>query len=325
MICFLKNNFYRIISRGHNVATALLMSIGAIALAVYFTSSLQVKGSIAVVTQSTDTFFQSDYIVFTTVEKEPLKYQLVLGKYDGVIIDRGNGRYDVDTIKNDDYRKMLQEIAKNPTGFVPKADDVRGIGANIIGYLIVFILLQSFQFMFTLAEDMQLKQIERIAKSPVSFAKYVLAHFVSTFALTFTPAFLVLMIMKGIFGYNVGFSLLQYVILLGLLCSFGTAFAMFLNSIVKSADAANMTGSASVVLTTILSGSFYSFEKGNEILEKAIGILPQKAYLSFVMGLENGKAVIEMLPQIVYIVVISLVFFTFSILKIKKDYVLKVD
>lgn len=325
MISFLKNNYYRMGSRRYYIITALLMSVFSIGLAIYFTSSLQVKGSIAVVTQSRNSVFQSDYIKFTAMEKEPPKYQLVLGKYDGVIIDKGDGRYQVETIKNDDYRKMLEDMAKNPEGFIPKANDTRGVGTNIIGYLMMFILLQCIQFMFTLSQDMELKQIERITNAPVSFVKYLLSHFVSTVTLIFTPAFFILLVMKGIFGFDIGFSLLQYGALLGLLCTFGTAFAMFINSLVKVSDTANMMGSSIILLTTILSGSFYSFEKGNEVLEKVIWLLPQKAYLSLVQGLESGKAVSIMLPQIIYVMIISFLFFTFSIIKIKKDYVLRKD
>jgi ABC-2 type transport system permease protein len=131
--------------------------------------------------------------------------------------------------------------------------------------------------------------------------------------------------MKVVLGFNIGFSLLQYIALLGLICSFGIAFAMFLNSIVKVSDTANMMGSSIVVLTTTLAGSFYSFENGNKILEKAIWILPQKDFLSFVQGLESGKAVTAMFPQMSYVIIISLLFFTFSIIKIKKDYVLRKD
>lgn len=209
---------------------------------------------------------------------------------------------------------MLVDIAKNPMGFVPQVKDARGVGTNIIGFLLMFILLQCVLFMFTLSEDIESKKIERIASAPVSFIKYLLSHFVGTVTHIFVPAFAILLVMNGIFGLNIGFSLWQYVVLLGLLCSFGTAFAMFINSVVKGSDTANMVGSSIIVLTTILSGSFYSIEKGNEVLEKAIWILPQKAFLSFVQGLEGGRAVSAMLPQLSYVIMV----FTLSYSKTKK-------
>lgn len=216
-------------------------------------------------------------------------------------------------------------VLKNPKGFKPANKDLRGIGTTIIGYLLAFILLQDVLFMFTLAEDIELKQIERIAAAPIFFIKYLLSNFIFNFLIVFLPAFLILVVMKDIFGYNIGFSLLEYAGLLGLIVSFGIAFAMLINSIVKVSDTANMMGSSIVVLTTILSGSFYSFENGNKILEKAIWIFPQKDFLSFAQGLENGKAISAILPQLVYVIIISLVFFIFSIIKIKKDYVLRKD
>jgi ABC-2 type transport system permease protein len=325
MINFIRNNYYRISSRRYYIIISLLMTMISIFFAVYLTSKLEVKGSIAVVTKSKVSVFQSKYIKFTPMVTEPPLYQLLLGKYDGVIIDKGNGKYDVDTIKSDDFKKMLEVIVKNPKGFRPEMKDTRGIGTNIIGYLLMFILLQSVLFMFSLAEDMELKQIERIAAAPVSFFKYLLSHFIFNFSLIFIPAFFILVMMKGVFGLNIGFNLLQYMALLGLICDLGISFAMFINALVKVSDTANMMGSSIVVLTTILSGSFYSFEKGNKILEKVLWVLPQKDFLSFVQGLESGKAVSEMILQLSYVIIVTLVFFIFSIIKIKKDYVRRYD
>ena len=150
--------------------------------------------------------------------------------------------------------------------------------------------------MFTLSEDLKLKKIERIVTSPVSFGKYLLSHFVSTFTVIFVPVFSTLLVMKAGLGFNIGLSLGQYAVLLGILCSFGTAFALLINSLVKGADTANMMGSSIVVLTTILSGSFYSIEKGNTVMEKVLWISPQKVFLSLVQGLESGKEISALLP-----------------------------
>jgi len=325
MMNFIKNDFNRIKSKKNYVIVSLLMTMISIVFAVYLTSKIEVKGNIAVVTNSKTAVFQSKYIKFILMEKMPPKYQLVLGKYDGVIIDKGNSKYDINTIKGKDFKNMLENIVTNPKGFVPEIKDVRGRGTSIIGFLLMFILLQSVLYMFTLAEDMELKQIERIAAAPISFFKYLLSHFIFSFFFVFAPAFFMLVVIKEIFGFNIGFSLLQYVGLLGLSCSLGIAFSMFINSLVKVSDTANMMGSSIVVLTTILAGSFYSFQKGNGVLDKLIWVFPQKDFLSFVQGLENGKEIWTMLPQLSYVIILSLVFFTYSIIKIKKDYVLRRD
>jgi ABC-2 type transport system permease protein len=137
------------------------------------------------------------------------------------------------------------------------------------------------------------------------------------------PTFLTLTIINIFFKVNIGFSLTQYLGILMILGALGTSFSLFINAFIKGADNANMIGSASVLLTTILSGSFYSFENGNKVLQKILLIFPQKEFLNFVKALEEGKDILNSLPQILYVITISLAFFFISIIKMKKDYVLR--
>lgn len=321
MINIIKNNFYRTLSKKNYIIISIIMTAVSIFLAVYFTAKLEVKGNIAVVTQNQEVAFRSKYINVTTLKKVPPKSQLVSNKYDAVVIDKGNGSYDIQTIKSDDFKKMISNALKNPKTFKPQIKDTRGVGTNIMGYLLMFLMMQGILFMFTFAEDRECKQIRRISVSPISFSKYLWGHFLFTFLFIFVPAFAILFILKVIFGFNIGFSLLQYLILLTIICAFSTAFSMFVNSLTEISDTANMAGSAIVTLTTILAGSFYSFDKANKIFDKAIWMLPQKDFISFVQGLENGKSVYSMLPQISYVIVLTLVFMVFSIIKNKRDYI----
>lgn len=322
MLVFIKNHFYRMASKKNYIIVSLVMTIVATSLAVVLSKKMDIKGKIAVVTVSRDEGLKSDYIKFIYMEDEPNKSDLVLGKYDGVLIDKGNGNYEVNTIKGDDYKKIIEEVIKDPKGFKPESNNIRGIGTNILGYLQMFILIQTFTYMFLLSEDREQKQIERIATSPISLFKYMLSYFIAIFLLVFVPSFFVIVIIKYIFGISIGFSLIQYAGLLTLIASLGISFAMLLNLLLKVGDTANMVGSSIVVLTTVLSGSFYSFEGSNKILESALWILPQKDFLSFVQGLESGTKISSMIPQLAYILILILAFYTISSIKIKKYYIL---
>lgn len=266
------------------------MTILSIVAAVYMTSKFQTKGNIAFVTNDKEGAIKSEYFNFVSLEREPEKYELALGRYDGVVIDNGAGEYEIYTIKNTEYKQMLKNVMDNP--------DSKEI-------------------------EIELKQIERIAVSPLSFLKYILAHFIFNISFIVVPTFLTLTIINIFFKVNIGFSLTQYLGLLILLGTLGTSFSLFINAFIKGADNANMIGSASVLLTTILSGSFYSFENGNKILQKILLIFPQKEFLNFVKALEESKDILNSLPQILYVITISLAFFFISIIKMKKDYVLR--
>lgn len=325
MLSFIKNNYYRISSRKEYIITSLILTMVSIYLAVLLTSSLELKGNIALVTNKSEEMFKSNYIKINIMSNEPPTSELLLGKYDGVIVDKENGEYEVNTIKGEEFKEILEAFIKNPKEFKPESKDIRGVGTNIIGYLLMFLLLQSILYMFTLGDDMELKQIERIIASPVSLFKYMLSHFIVIFLLIFLPSFFILTVMKGILGFNIGFSLIQYAVILSIVISLGVSFAMFLNSLIKVSDKTNMMGSAIVILTTILAGSFYSFEKGNKILESALWILPQKSILSFVQGLEGEKEVYSIIPELFYVIIISIGFYIIATLKIKKDYIVRKD
>lgn len=303
---------------------SILMTVIAIFAAVYFHEKLELKGRIAVVTTNKTTVFKSDYFDFITMKERVPTSELVLGKYDGEIIEKRDGDFEVFTIKNQEFVTVLEEIVKEPNGYIPLIQKDRGIGTNIIGYLTLFILLQGLLSMFMLAEEIEQKQMERIAIAPVSFFSYLMAHFLFGFVTVFLPAFLILAILKGI-GFTIGFSLWQYAFFLALLCMLGIAFSMFLLSLINISDTANMIGSSIIILTTILSGSFYAFEQGHRLFEKLIWILPQKNYLSVVQGLESDKAITTLLPQLSYYLFVLLFLFTFSVIKIKNDYVLRKD
>ncbi|OPJ63064.1 ABC transporter permease [Clostridium oryzae] len=323
MIAFLKNNYYRISSRKHYIFISIIMTVISIVAAVYMASKADAKLSLALITQRHTTAIQSKYINFTIMRQKPERYQLILGKYDGIIVDRGNGKFDFETVKGNDFKNMMRTAVQNPKNFVSENKGRRGVGSNIIGYVMMFLLIQSVLFMFMLAEDMELGQIKRIAAAPISFFKYLAANFISILIMIFTPAIITLIIMKVGFAFDIGFSLAQYAAFLLIISFIGIAFAMFITSLVKTADTANMIGNSVVVLTTILAGSFYSFEKGNEFLQRILWVIPQKDYLYFVQGIEEGKKVYNMFPQLSYVIIISTALFIFSIVKIKNDYILK--
>jgi ABC-2 type transport system permease protein len=81
-----------------------------------------------------------------------------------------------------------------------------------------------------------------------------------------------------------------------------------------------MVGSAVVVLTSVLAGSFYSFDKGNKILETIIKVLPQKAFLSMAELVEQGKSISNWYHYGLYIAALTLFFFVAAVVKARKSF-----
>lgn len=297
------------------------MIIGSIFMGVYFSSTVKTKPTVAIFKESLVLKEALNEFDLKVVETIPKKSELILGKYDAFVMPLENDLYEIQTIKNDDFKTLLTTTLHHEQQPQSSNENSRGIGTTILGYLMMFLLLQSVSFMFVFGEDKDLKQIVRIAASPLSFSKYLSGHALFNFLMIYLPTFLTLTITKTLFKFDIGFSLLYYLFFLALLCSFGTAYSLLANTFADTADNANMLGSSIILLTTILSGSFYSFSENNSFFDALLYILPQKNYLILVDSVEKGKSLLHVLPQLFYFIVIVCSLFLISVIKNKKDYV----
>ena len=110
------------------------------------------------------------------LEREPPLSELVASKYDAVVVFDSQGGYEMRTIKSDEFKQTLGTILSDPAAYHADSMESRGKGTNIIGFILMFVLMQGVALMFLFAEDKEKRQIQRIAASPVSFMGYLCAH-----------------------------------------------------------------------------------------------------------------------------------------------------
>ncbi|MDP4094662.1 MAG: ABC transporter permease [Bacillota bacterium] len=307
----LRNNYFRMLEKKNYFIIMLVVTVITIMLAVYFTAKLEVKGNVALVSTSQNLkFTSSKYIKISLLDKVPPKSQLIMNKYDAVVIDEGNGKFSIQSIKNKDFSQKILEAVTGNGKLSFRNETKRGAGSNIIGYLIMFIFLQGMMYMTLYSEDKENRAFKRIGTSPVSLTAYLISHCVFDFILSIIPTFTVLVVCKELFKINIGFGYPQYLFLLGILTLISTAFALFMSSIFDKSDNYLMMGQMIAILTTILAGSFYSFENNNSIMKAIINILPQKSYLNLVRGLEQGKTMVNFMPELAYLTVLTVMLFS---------------
>ena len=347
----LKNNFFRLAERKSRLFTFLFLTACSIAAALFINANAKMAGSIAVI-QGGETALPAGRYSITRLDRAPPLSELVAGKYDAVVVYDGQGGREVRTIKNDGFRRALEAALDNPldagegqqnqpgagegqpdqpgdNALQPDrlsagADAVqaapRGPGANIVGFMMMFVLMQGVFMTFMFAEDKEGKQIRRVAASPAPFPGYLAAHGLFAFAALLAPAMAMLAAARLLPGVGIGLGLPAYLLVLSLLCALSTAFALFLFAFFSKSDSANMANSAIVVLSSILAGSFYSFDKGNRVLEAAIKVLPQKSFLTMSEMLEQGKGVSHWFGHGLYVAALAAFFFAAAVVKTRKDY-----
>lgn len=319
----LKNNYFRLMPRLIPTIVMTLVTLASIMLAVYITGVQQVKGHIVLITQSASSTLpkSSKLLDITVLPQKPPHSELVKQKYDAYVTIDSNGNHQVETLHNNDYKNLILLLLKNPDARVKDTGTERGVGVNIIGFMMMFLLMLAFSNLFAFADDKEQGQLRRIAASPASFGWYLAAHCVYCLSLLL-PEFIMLAILKGI-GWNIGFSLPQYAGLMAVLGFLGISFALLLNTLIQKPDNANMLGNSITVLTSVLAGSFYSFSKNNVILDNIIKLLPQKEIMDFAQHIQNGSAW-QHSGSILYVIGFSLVLFILSCTVLRQMYVKKV-
>ena len=315
----LKNDLLRLAERKLRVLLFLILTVGAIAVAVFFNTQGDIVAHIAVVSKG-EAPASSANLRITQLDEAPPMSELVMGKYEAVVIFDDLGGYEIQTIKSDEFKQTLEAALSNQSTLDVEQIGSRGPGTNIIGFMMMFILMQGVTILFIFAEDKEKKQIRRIAASPVSFTGYLCAHGFFAFLSLLVPVMAILAVVS-MFNIDIGFGLLDYLLLSSLICALAAALALFLVAFFKEGDSANMVGSAIVVLTSILAGCFYAFDKGNRILEIIITALPQKALLSMSNALEQGGDLSRWLPYGLYVIALVAALLIVAVLKTRRDFV----
>lgn len=319
----LKNNYLRTAPRAIPVLVMTIITLASIMLAVYITGIQQVKGHIVFVTQNSETAIPKstkalDITIFT---QKPPRSDLVKQKYDAYITMDRTGNYKIETLRSNDFKNMLLLLLKHPEANVNNSKTDRGVGVNIIGFMMMFLLMLAFSNLFAFADDKEQGQLQRIAASPASFGWYLTAHCI--YCLSFLlPEFILLAVLKLI-GWNIGFTLLQYAGLMAVLGFLGISFALLLNTLIQKPDNANMLGNSITVLTSVLAGSFYSFSKNNTVLDNIIKLLPQKEIMDFAQHMQSGSGW-QHSGSIVYAIAFSLVLLIISCTVLRRMYVKKI-
>lgn len=321
ILSIFKNNFYRFISKKSVLIFMIVFIPLMIFGAVYFTNNINAKISIALVSKNNKFNVNNKSAKIEVVNKEPKMSDLVLNEYNAVVVDNGDGTFKVKTIKGDKFKRSIENFLKNPNAPIKFTDEnkKRGVGTNILGFLIMITAVCQIQIMLLFPEDRDFGTFKRMLISPLNSWEYIFAQGLFDFAITFVPSYAAIVAAKFIFSINTGFGYLGLAGLLALLVMINTGLALFIASIFDDIDNASSVGSFIVTFTSVLSGSFYSFTDNSKILNDMVKIIPYKPYLTLVQGIENGKSVIDYSGNFIYIFAVSIILFALGVIVTRKN------
>ncbi|MCY8674545.1 ABC transporter permease [Bacillus spizizenii] len=239
MLSLFQNRWERILTKKAIIIIALIIIPLMIGVAIMFSGKPVFKETIAFVTEQDDVHHMPSDSAFIVVpvHQKPKFSDLVLGKY-AAIVEKNQRDYKVTTLKSKADQKMIQQFFE--TGKMPGSyrgeDELRterGTGTNILGFIVMLVLMQGVALASLYPEDRMLKTFRRILVSPVHVGKYLLVQFIFTFLCLYIPTYLAVVITNVFFHTGIGFRLDILAGLLGVLIMLGTAFAIFMASVME--------------------------------------------------------------------------------------------
>lgn len=319
MIAIILNDFSRAARHPARVLLTAALSAGMILIAIFFSARNPSPSPVVYVSEGESEPLSIPGYAIIEADREPPLSTLVSGEYDAIACGSPRRGFTVTTLKGAEYETLLiAALAGNRAE--PDGKKAKGPGSTIAGFILMFILMQGTLTLYLFADDKELKILPRIATTPTPISRYLLAHSTFTFFSILISDLAVLYAIHFATGADIGFSFIQYLALFAVAAFLSTGFSLFLNALSAKGDTANMSGSAIVTLTSVLAGSFVSFERGNPFLESGIKMLPQREWLEVASQLERGMSIVDSSKGLLYPVTLSVLFFIIAFLKTKRDY-----
>ncbi len=313
MINIVKNNLHRTVSLRNYFVLTMSVSLVLIMGATFFTSQAKSLGNVAVIGGVDELQHYNNQFQIYLLEEPPTMSEMVRNKYDAVLTIQENGQYEVFTLRSDKFKAQLEQSLTGSVTVVGENAGSRGVATNILGFLLMYMLIQGIIFMKFFSEDKENGTFKRIIAAPVDIKGYLAAQLITTALLIYIPAFAVLIFSGQILRVNLGLSYFHYSWLLGLISITASALATCITALVEKEDNAMTLAGAVIVLTSLLSGAFYTIDHHNWVLKAFNSILPQTHILKIVQAVELNLQISFYTLEIAYLLLTTVLLFTIGL------------
>ena len=313
MIALFKHQLLRLWQDKKNLFLYLCLTAGSIIVAIVMSHQNSKFAGVAVIRNTQMPIMYEDNVDVYYVDEKPLESDLVTQKYDA-IIEYKDQQWVIYSYKTKDFENQLLQLITSKNISLPQT---KHTGETIFGFMIMFVMMEALFYTSLYGEDKEKQMLQRISLSGMSMTRYLCSQSLLTFLMTWGSTFSILLFTQ-LFGMEIGFSLTIYAFLLTLLCLIATAFAMMMNSIFDK-ETTSLSASAMIVLTSLLSGTFYSFVSDDGIIGTCINVLPQKVLMNISENINHIQNIqwLEML----YLLGLVIVFYILAIVVGKKSIV----
>ncbi|MGL4740183.1 MAG: ABC transporter permease [Sarcina sp.] len=257
-----------------------------VALGVYFGSSNETKGTIALIKPTVqeemlflNIFKENKGIKIETLQEEIKHTSLITGKYLAAVSFDGE-KVNVAKYSNSEIKGVIESIFYGKE--YKSSMTMTTVVEKIVGFLMMFLFYGALAAATLSLQDRETGVYIRILSGNVSFFEYTIGQILYMLVIVILPASIISLSMIYLLNIDIKMSyttFLGIIVLLGALCS---SLIIFISSIFKKMNEVQMNAAIIGLITSLFSGCIMNVEGESKIIEGIRNILPQKRLLDFV-------------------------------------------
>lgn len=302
--------FYRIWRNKAYLFLSVFVTPIVILLAISFSRNMTTSINIAIVGDNEISILENENINISYLKDKPPFSDIMEGKYDAVVTFSDN-TYSIETIKNSQVKEAINSLLQGQFYQFNQSSSQRGEISNLTGFIMMFVLLIGVMlYRFYYEEHGTIEK--RILSTPISNFQYIMSHYVTVCMMCFLPIFIIISIYKIFIGFDSTISIVSIGSIVLLMSLLGSSLGLFISSIMHSDENAILVGAMTIIITTLLSGSFREITQ-NSVTLFISKLLPQKYILDYAISLENNQTI--NIGGIIYVILLSLIFILLALQK----------
>lgn len=317
ILLVMKNNLYRFTKDKAMLTMVILVMPIVICLGVYFNTTDNIKGQIAVVgatveeqTIIKDSIGDNKNIKVEFLKEHPSKTELIKGIYLAEIDFKGD-KPTVISYGKEDVRKSL-EAGVNGEVYVAENND-NTVQGKVIGFLIMFLFMGAISMVMDFfLTDRENGTYTRVLSGNISYFQYIAGQILYSIIALSVPTIILTVSILKILNVDLTISYYLLIFLLLLVGMLSSSVGLLISTIFKDKISASMGGSIIVMLTCLLGGCLINFNDTNKVIGFIRDIIPQKRLIDLANNFNNS--------DLLFVVGTILLFIFISVILGKRQY-----
>lgn len=328
-IIVLNNNFKRGFCKKSNFLVKFLIPIIVVMLGIAVNYVSNPSFGIGIVASeqtpkvktTIETLKQTPGIEINNADPNMLNTDMILGKYNAVITFTGDD-FKLSSIKDKEHLSHLEELVTRymadptPVDTSLLTEYQLSIAGRSTAFILLFLMITATITASLMIKDRHNGTFIRFLYAPQSVVTYIMGNIIYNFVIIYLQFFISMSMLK-LLQIPIGIDYWDLLAMGLWIAAMATAFGTCIASLFKSELYAGLMSSCIVLILSLISGTFISFQNMPTGLKHISIISPWRWLIRTVVSMEQGSDWFSNIQHIWILTLFIVVFFLVALVKIK--------